>query len=210
MNFVKVKIVVMFFLLIGGLLIIFIGLGIFMTEPDLKHGHQYAGTFESSSGKIGEIEIIFVAFNGLLTNQNIDTEIGLRFIDDNEPKEAIILFPNARVLDLDYSIVPIQGKIIPLNLKNADPEGSYYSSKTKLQYFHSGQFNAILKISGDETYEKDLGIVIEIVSWEQWLVNKNNNNSIGLMLMVAGITVITTGPVFTKLVDHVKELQTKN
>jgi len=211
-QYLLAKMIVMSAFIVSGLIVIFLGLGIFLDEPQLKKEHHFDDTLKFKDNSLGDFRINFNAKSGLMVNRGAEPFIQATFHENQLNSSKVeVLFLEGNVINESDRWGSTQ-KNNPVSLKfegTSFIDGtnmSNYIASPYLTYDFSGRYGAIITIQNNDTnFKKDFDEVVEIGSWDDYILEKNTKNSMGLTWMIAGIALITVAPTFTRLVDLVKE-----
>lgn len=204
--------IVMMAFIVAGLVVISLGLENFLENPRIKTEHHFEDTLKFEDGSLGNFRINFDASSGLMENRGTGSFIQTTFHEPQLNSSKVeVLFEEGNVINENDKWWATQ-KNTPVPLKF---EGTTYIDRTNmsnyiatpyLTYDFAGGYGAKITIENKERYfEKDFYKIVEIGSWEKYLLEKNAKNSIGLTWMIAGIALITVAPTFTRLIDFLEE-----
>lgn len=222
---IGLKIIVIFILLgIGGG---FVSTGWlkFVEDPVIEIEQKRKATIPFSIGQQGDFEIILHSDNGIVPYNKIKTNIKIIFPEfKNNTSNVEIRYPKAMIQLSEQDENPKVEKPTGLSFASNDTKRfSTYVGDPILIYPYEGKFDVILIITNDNTksVEKSLGTIentrqftyealIDVKSLDYYHSLKRENNSLGMALMVVGLSFIMVISVPIKLIDlYVRLSKTK-
>lgn len=197
------KILVVVVLLGIGFAFIGNGIIIFTTNPFMQDHHPF-----ETNVKYGDKTSLHIKFNsdeyGLRAHRNIEAGITV-YIHEIKTNSANIEveFPRANIIIEeihDYELK--EGKTVVLNYINTDHNNiSQYNANPILIYYGPGQYTAVLKIGDD--YREEFQTGLDVKPYDFYFLQERENNSRGLLFIVAGVSIITSATIAVLLIDLV-------